>query len=247
MTLQSGSTRRRFVGSALAGGAFLALGPRLARAAALGANERIRVGVIGTGGRARGLMRQLKEIPGCELVAVSDVYEPRVLEAAEIAGPRAAKHPDYRRLLDDKEIDAVLIGSPDHWHLKMTADALAAGKDVYLEKPVSHSLEEGDALVKLVEGSKQVVQTGTQQRSWEHFMHAKELIAVALSVAARCDPCVGFHTQALVRLGATRAELAETLAMAVYMGGGPSLMYAADALSAWEQFSAPLEHAAAAA
>ena len=62
----------------------------------------------------------------------------------------------------------------------------------------------------------------------------KELIAVALSVAARCDPCVGFHTQALVKLGATRAELAETLAMAVYMGGGPALMYAGETLKAWD-------------
>lgn len=66
----------------------------------------------------------------------------------------------------------------------------------------------------------------------------KELIAVALSVAARCDPCVGFHTQALVKLGATRAELAEALGMAVYMGGGPSLMYAAKTSAAFDEFSA---------
>lgn len=73
----------------------------------------------------------------------------------------------------------------------------------------------------------------------------KELIAVALSVAARCDPCVGFHTQALVKLGATRAELAETLAMAVYMGGGPSLMYAAKTSAAFDEFSAAAAAASA--
>ena len=72
----------------------------------------------------------------------------------------------------------------------------------------------------------------------------KELIAMALSVAARCDPCVGFHTQALVKLGATRAELAETLAMAVYMGGGPSLMYAAKTSAAFDEFSAAAAAAA---
>lgn len=66
----------------------------------------------------------------------------------------------------------------------------------------------------------------------------KELIAIALGVAARCDGCIGFHSQALVKLGATREELLETLAMAIYMGGGPSLMYAAEALSAFEEFSA---------
>ncbi len=72
----------------------------------------------------------------------------------------------------------------------------------------------------------------------------KELIAVALSVAARCDPCVGFHLQALVKLGATRAELADVLAMAVYMGGGPSLMYAAKASAAFDEFSAAAAAAA---
>lgn len=66
----------------------------------------------------------------------------------------------------------------------------------------------------------------------------KELIALALGVASKCDGCIGFHSQALVKLGATRAELLETLGMAVYMGGGPSLMYAADALAAFEEFSA---------
>ena len=95
MTPKSPSwNRRRFLGATLGGGAALALSPRLAPASALGANDRIRVGVAGTGGRARALMRLLKELPGCEMVAVSDVYEPRMLEAAEIAGPAAARHPD---------------------------------------------------------------------------------------------------------------------------------------------------------
>lgn len=74
----------------------------------------------------------------------------------------------------------------------------------------------------------------------------KELIALALGVAAHCDACIGFHAQALAKLGATKAEIEEALGMAVYMGGGPSLMYAADALDAWRQFSAPAEQAAAA-
>lgn len=173
---RSSWNRRRFLGTSLAGGAALALGPRLASAAAAGANDRIRIGVVGTGGRARHLMRLLKELPGCEMVAVSDAYEPRMLEAAEIPGSGAVKHPDYRRLLEDKDVHAVVVGSPDHWHLKMTADAIAAGKDVYLEKPVSRTLEDGDALLKLALGTKQVVQTGTQQRSWEHFALGKQIV-----------------------------------------------------------------------
>jgi predicted dehydrogenase len=154
----------------------LTLGARLAGAGAQGANDRIRIGIIGTGGRARDLMNQLKKLPGNQITAVCDVYEPRMLQAAEIAGPGVLQVGDYRRILDSRDIDAVLIGSPDHWHKTMTIDAVAAGKDVYVEKPVSHSIEEGVELVKAVEASKQVVQTGTQQRSWEHWILGKQLI-----------------------------------------------------------------------
>jgi predicted dehydrogenase len=154
----------------------LAIGARMANASAQGANDRVRIGIIGTGGRARGLMTLLKKLPGNEMTAICDVYEPRLLQAAEIAGSSPLKVADYRRILDSRDIDAVLIGTPDHWHKQMTLDAIAAGKDVYVEKPVSHSIEEGVELVKAVEASKQVVQTGTQQRSWEHWVLGKQLV-----------------------------------------------------------------------
>src|SRR5436190_16618219 len=170
------SSRRRFLGVSAGAATALLAGWRPAPSSALGANDRIRVGVIGTGGRARGLMRQLKDLPGQEIVAVCDVYEPRMLEAAEIAGGQATKTADYRRILDDKDVHAVLIGAPDHWHKTMALDAVAAGKDVYVEKPVSHSIEEGAAMVAAVEASKQVVQTGTQQRSWDHWMLGKQIV-----------------------------------------------------------------------
>ena len=165
-------TRRVFLTAASG----LALGTRLPARSVQGANTRVRVGVIGTGGRARGLMNQLRNIAGVEFAAVCDVYEPRLLQAAEIAGPGALKIADYRRILDNREIDAVLIGAPDHWHKTMTLNAVAAGKDVYIEKPVSHSIEEGAEMVKAIEASKQVVQTGTQQRSWEHWLLGKQII-----------------------------------------------------------------------
>jgi predicted dehydrogenase len=170
------SGRRRFLGASLGATTALLAGWRVSPATALGANDRIRIGVIGTGGRARGLMKQLKDLPGQEMVAVSDVYEPRMLEAAEITGGRAVRVADYRRILDDKDVHAVLIGTPDHWHKTMTLDAVAAGKDVYVEKPISHSIEEGEAMVKGVEASRQVVQTGTQQRSWEHWILGKQIV-----------------------------------------------------------------------
>lgn len=170
------SGRRHFLGASLGATTALLAGWRPSPSSALGANDRIRIGVIGTGGRGRGLMRQLRELPGQEIVAVSDVYDPRMLEAAEIAGGKAATVLDYRRMLDDKDVHAVLIGAPDHWHKTMTLEAIAAGKDVYLEKPVSHSIDEGAAMVAAVEASKQVVQTGTQQRSWEHWILGKQIV-----------------------------------------------------------------------
>jgi len=165
-------TRRVFLTTASG----VAVSARMAASSVQGANNRVRVAIIGTGGRARGLMNQLKPIAGVEIVALCDVFEPRLLQAAEIAGPAALKTAEYRRILDNREIDAVLIGTPDHWHKKMTLDAVAAGKDVYVEKPVSHTIEEGAEMVRVIEASKQIVQTGTQQRSWEHWIQGKEIV-----------------------------------------------------------------------
>ena len=165
-------TRRAFLTAASG----LVAGARLAASSVQGANNRVRVGVIGTGGRVRGLMTQLKTVPGAEMVAVCDVYEPRLLQAAETAGGNAVKVADYRRILDSRDIDAVLIGTPDHWHKRIALDAVAAGKDVYVEKPVSHTIEEGVEMVTAIEASKQVVQTGTQQRSWDHWILGKQIV-----------------------------------------------------------------------
>ena len=166
-------TRRGFLQTSASG---VIVSSALSYSKVLGANERIRLGAIGTGGRCRrALMGNSKAQPDADIVAICDVYEPNLLQAAEVA-PTAKQHRDYRALLDDKNIDAVLIGSPDHWHARMTMDAVKAGKDVYVEKPVTHSLAEGAALIQTVEDSKRVVQTGTQQRSWEHYLIGKQLV-----------------------------------------------------------------------
>src|SRR5438128_12617727 len=103
------SRRRRFLEVTLGATGGLLVGWRPSPASALGANDRLRIGVIGTGGRARDLMKKLRPLPGQEMVAVSDVYEPRMLEAVEIAGGKAAKVLDYRRMPDDKDVHAVPI------------------------------------------------------------------------------------------------------------------------------------------
>ena len=144
----------------------------------LGANDRIRVGAIGTGNRCQYLLGLLNKIGGNDIVAVCDVYEPRRAQAkAKYAAAEASESVEYREVLDRGDIDAVVIGTPDHWHVPITIAAVKAGKDVYCEKPVTHMLEEGEPLIAAVRESKRVVQTGTQQRSWEHFIQAKEVIA----------------------------------------------------------------------
>jgi predicted dehydrogenase len=142
----------------------------------LGANDRVRIGLIGAGGRCMYLAGLAKGQSDTEIVAACDVYEPRRSEAAGKMGPQCQAVADYRALLDRRDIDAVIIGAPDHWHVPMTLDAVAAGKDVYVEKPVTHEIGEGERLIAGVEKSKRVVATGTQQRSWDHFLMARQLI-----------------------------------------------------------------------
>jgi predicted dehydrogenase len=169
-------TRREFLkDSALAGASAAVLGG-LAPRRVLGANDRIRVGVMGSGHRARYVMGMFKKVPGVEFAAVCDVYAPARARALEIAGSGAQACTNYREVLDRKDIDAVLIGSPDHWHKQMLIDAVNAGKDAYVEKPIMHSIEEGAEMVRVVDGSHQIVQTGTQQRNWAHWKMGKEIV-----------------------------------------------------------------------
>ncbi|HKQ89354.1 MAG TPA: Gfo/Idh/MocA family oxidoreductase [Blastocatellia bacterium] len=165
--------RRKF----LKGTAAVALSG-LASGKVLGANDRIRLGAIGVGGRSRKTLIPIHQNqPDTEFAAICDVYDPHLLRTASENGLKNVKQVrDYRAILDDKSIDAVIIGAPDHWHARMVMDAVAAGKDVYVEKPVTHSLEEGNDLIREVESSKRVVQTGTQQRSWPHFIEGKRII-----------------------------------------------------------------------
>ncbi len=147
----------------------------LASTRVLGANDTIRVGVLGAGRRMRTLLDVAEKAGPYQIVAVSDVYAPHCDAVKERSNGVATVHLDYREVLA-KDIDAVFIASPDHWHVRMAVDALAAGKDVYLEKPVTHTLEEGAALVRAVRSGKQILQCGMQQRSWTHFRDAVELI-----------------------------------------------------------------------
>jgi predicted dehydrogenase len=170
-------TRREFLRDTSLVGAGAAVLGGLAPARVLGANDRVRLGVIGSGHRAQYVMEMFKRVPNVEIVAVCDIYGPARAKALQVAGLGAQSYTNYHEVLDRKDIDAVLIGSPDHWHKQMLIDSVRAGKDAYLEKPIMHSIEEGVEMVRAVEESQRVVQTGTQQRSWDHWKLGKEIVA----------------------------------------------------------------------
>ena len=176
MSKNSELTRRDFLKGSAVGAAGATVLGGWGNAHVSGANDRIRVAILGSGGRARGVGEIFNMFPESEIVAVCDVYEPAREEALKIAAKGAKAYLDYREVLDRKDIDAVLIGSPDHWHKQMLVDSVRAGKDAFVEKPIMHSIEEGVETVRAVEETKRVVQTGTQQRSWEHYILGKHLV-----------------------------------------------------------------------
>jgi predicted dehydrogenase len=170
------TTRRGFLKGAAAAGAGLAAFGGLTPASVLGANDRVRMGLIGCGERGSYVISLFRKNPEVQVVAVCDVYEPHRLKQQRLSGPQATAHLDYHEVLDRKDIDAVLIATPDHWHKQVLIDAVHAGKDAYCEKPIMHSIEEGVEMVQAVKESNRVVQTGTQQRSWPHWILGKQLV-----------------------------------------------------------------------
>jgi predicted dehydrogenase len=134
-----------------------------------------RVGVIGSGGRGRLLTREFREV-GANVPAVCDVYEANLQEGLKAASSGAVSYTDYRRLLDNKSLDAVIVATPDHWHARMVIDAVEAGKDVYVEKPLCHTIEEGYDVIAAVRRTKRVVQVGTQRRSLQLFHEGRRLM-----------------------------------------------------------------------
>ncbi|HUY32000.1 MAG TPA: Gfo/Idh/MocA family oxidoreductase [Pirellulales bacterium] len=155
--------------------------PRKA-SAARSANEKLVIGLVGCGYMGRANLRDFLRVPEVEVAAVCDVDSRRLAEALEDV-QKAERNPgkvetcrDFRRLIDRKDIDALVVVSPDHWHAYMATAAMRAGKDVYCEKPLAHSIREGRAIVQAAEKYHRVVQIGTQQRSGTHFQKAVELV-----------------------------------------------------------------------
>lgn len=175
--------RRQFLGSSAANAAGMAAGMvavGMADAGTRSASNRVRVGVVGVRTQGLSLAETFAGFPDVDVAALCDVDEQVLVTAANSVAGKQSRQPksyrDFRRLLDDDTIDAVAIATPDHWHAVMAVRALQAGKDVYLETPVTHRLEEGPRIIEAAKKHKRVVQCGLQQRSGRHFLSAIDYI-----------------------------------------------------------------------
>jgi predicted dehydrogenase len=169
--------RRRFLNSLVVAG----VAPWVNMAAQGSANRRVRLGLIGCGGRARQMIPMFLSHPDAEVVAVSDVIEPRMREAAGMvsgmAGGRAPQEMvDYRGMLDRADLDAVVVSTTQHWHGLPHIESCQAGKHVFVEKPLSHTVSEGRAMVKATQRAGVVAMMGTQQRAGPHYQQAVERV-----------------------------------------------------------------------
>ena len=183
-------SRRKFLKSSALTGAGLIVAPSIVPSHVFGANapsEKINIGAIGTGRQSQGFdMPGIMKYDSCNMLAVCDLDLHRAQDAKKLADTfyerRGWKHPeiqvyqDYEDVLNNKDIDAVLVCTPDHWHAKIAIDAVRAGKDIYLEKPTSLTVEEGRLMSNAVNASGRVFQLGTQQRSTSQFRVACELV-----------------------------------------------------------------------
>jgi predicted dehydrogenase len=205
----------------------------LASTRVFGANDTIRIGVIGAGERMRWLLDCAEKAGPYQIVAVSDVYGPHRDAVKERSKGMATTHLDYREVLDT-DVDAVIIAAPDHWHVAMAVDALKAGKDVYLEKPVTHTIDEGTALTRAVRSGKQVLQCGMQQRSWTHFRDAIDLIQAGS--LGRVVQVRTYWWQNYQRDWPTEAVDHQALDWKMWLGSAPDQPYSQEKFFHWRWF-----------
>ena len=172
-------TRRDFHKSAVMGAASLALAAGPAVRNVVGANDRIGLGLIGSGGQGRYNLGSFIKTNQVDVIALSDVWDQRLNQAFvehNLSTEKVKTYKDFRKLLERKDIDAVIVATPKHWHAIPTIMACEAGKDVYVEKPISHTIHEGRRMAEAANKNSRVVQCGTQQRSGEHFKKVAELL-----------------------------------------------------------------------
>ena len=175
--------RRGFLKAASAATTGALLGTRLHALTAdlvprtIAANDHIQIALIGAGGQGMGDTKTAIQVPGVKLVAVADCYNGRLAHSKELWGDDIFTTRDYNEILARKDIDAVLIGTPDHWHKQASVDALKAGKDVYCEKPMIHLYSDGPEMIEAARTTGRILQVGSQRVSSVLYAKAKELLA----------------------------------------------------------------------
>lgn len=182
-------TRREFLKLTAASGVTFGIASAASHARAAGSGERIGIGVIGVGNRGDQLMNVMENCPAAQITAVCDVYQPYLNRAKERAGASAKTYTDYRKMLEDPDVEAVVIATPDHWHAKQMIDACRAGKDVYVEKPLSLTVSEGRRMAEVAAETKRVVQMGAQRHSAPYIREACQAIregAIGKVTFVRC-------------------------------------------------------------
>lgn len=183
-------------------------------------SDQITLGVIGAGSRGTFVMTTFQKDPSLRVAAICDVYEPNLEKAVSVAskipGTRAKQYRNYKELLADKDVQAVLIATPEHWHYQMVLDALAAGKDVYIEKPLCQTPEQGVALVEAEKKTQSVIQVGMQRRSFDLYIEGRRLVGGGL-------------------LGTVR--MVRSWWLNNYLGGAPATKL--DGKLDWEQWQGP--------
>src|SRR6478672_8340986 len=171
-------SRRNFLKASAAAMTVAATRPLFGAGGIQGANDRVRMAIIGAGNRGGRVFDSFMRQKDCQWVGAAEVNKQKLDQwmtparqtfKLDVVG-------DYRRILDRKDVDAVLITTPDHWHSQQLVDAISAGKDVYCEKPASNTIPRINAMLDAYTKGKQVVQIGTHQRSWDHFHEAKKVL-----------------------------------------------------------------------
>src|SRR3954471_7490896 len=181
--------------------------------------DQLVLGVIGAGGRGTLVMTTFQKDATVRVAALCDVYEPNLERAASTAGTKPKLYRNYKDLLADRDIQAVLIATPEHWHAQMVLDALAAGKDVYVETPLCRTPEEGARLVAAEQKTKQIVQVGMQRRSYDLYQQGREIVAAG-------------------KLGNVR--MVRSWWLNNYLGGAVATKL--EGALDWEQWQGPTEH-----
>lgn len=204
-------SRRQFIASSAMAAAGISIVPRhVLGKGFIPPSDKIRLGFIGTGRQSGGLAGNFLMLDSVEMVAACDVYKAKLAgfenfvkdtykeKTGKSEWKGFERYHDYKEILDRDDIDAVIIATPDHWHAKPSIDAANAGKHVYCEKPLSHTVEQGREMVKAARKNNITFQTGSMQRSWESFRHACELVyngylgeikKVIVSVGDPAIPC----------------------------------------------------------